>query len=145
MCKIYTIFGLVIFSMISFQAYAQFQDYGYGGLPIEYISGCKIDLNNDREDDIVIYIKGGKIASLIALLKTKEGYKPYLINEGSPYAYLSCKWGMGKIKGATGAGKERKIKTYKINGHYLELSFPKGEKYLYFWEGRGFTEVLVTD
>jgi len=142
--KIYTILCLVIFSMVTCaHSGANFQSYGAGS-PITYISGCYMDLNNDGNTDIAIYINTQDGCKLFALLRTKEGFTSYPVTEGSPMAVLACKWGMGEVR-ETNAGHERQRKIYKINGPYLDLFIPEGPEYFYFWDGKGFTEVWVAD
>ena len=44
------------------------------GMPLKYISGCELDLNNDNEVDIVLLVETTRGRELIALMNAPSGY-----------------------------------------------------------------------
>jgi hypothetical protein len=58
--------------------------------------------------------------------------------------YLSCHY--GKTVTETAAGKANKTqKSFTTPGSYIELKLPEGSSVVYYWNGKGFTEVWTSD
>jgi len=114
------------------------------GAPLKYIASCELDLNNDGDPDIAFLVETLKGRELIVLLRTKNGYKAFLLSRGKPNMYLSCHF--GKYVEETLAGKgEKKGKVYKTNGTYLKLTQPEGSSVAFFWNNNTFQEVWTSD
>jgi|GEM_PF-7087252 len=120
------------------------QEYGYG-LPLKYITGYEIDLNNDNEPDIAMIIETSRGRELMALIKTAEGYNTFVLSEADSTMILLCQIGKTITETTAGTGHKASGKVYQTPGTYLELSEPEGASVAFFWNGSGFTEVWTAD
>ena len=116
------------------------------GEPIKYISSCEIDLNADSLPDIALLIETIKGRELIVLLRTDSGYRSYLLMKDIPQQmFLTSRFGVEIKETIAGLGKNKKPKTYKTPGAYLVLYYPEGPSEGYYWDGKEFKEVWLTD
>ncbi len=114
------------------------------GVPLKYLSSCQIDLNNDSEADIALLVETVRGNELLALIKTPQGYSSYVVSKDKPNMNLSCHYGKTVTETAAGRGKAAS-KTYTTPGAYVRLKQPEGASVVYFWNGKGFTEVWTSD
>jgi len=122
-------------------AYAQ----SGAGTPFKYISSCEIDLNGDSLPDIAQLIESIRGRELIVLLRINDGYSAYLISQNVPDGmFLSCHFG-NNIKETTAGDDRHDAQTYKTPGSYLKLYYPEGSSLGYFWNGKEFEQVWLSD
>ncbi len=114
------------------------------GKPLKIISSWEVDLNNDSKTDIAQLVETSRDIELIVLIKTSKGYNSYLVSTGKRGMNLSYHYGNSLTETNAGKGKNHG-KVYKTPGVYLELSQPEGASVAYFWNGKGFTEVWISD
>jgi hypothetical protein len=115
------------------------------GTPLKYISSCELDLNNDNQTDIAMLVETVRGREVIVLLTVQPNvYKAYVIpvEQATPNIYMNCRFGKF-IKEFSGGKK--KGKAYTTPGTYIELFQPESSARAYFWDGKGFKEVLTSD
>ncbi len=115
------------------------------GNPLKYISSCELDLNNDGESDVVFLVETLRGRELVILMRTTTGYNAYEIAKVDPSSHLPFHF--GKTVKETAAGKKGKGegRIFKTPGAYTQLTQPESSAVVYFWNGRGFTEVWTAD
>ncbi len=114
------------------------------GLPVKFIEGCELDLNNDSKPDVSVLIETSEGFRLIVLFKTDNGYESHVVAKFDSKMNLSSHY--GKTLKTTSAGKgDSVIKEYAVNGPYLLLSLPESSAVAYFWDQNHFQEVWVRD
>jgi hypothetical protein len=114
------------------------------GLTLKNVSSCELDLNNDNEPDLALLVEASKGRELIVLMKTSSGYNAYVVSRDKPDMNLSCHLGKSVVETTAGTGKVTG-KVYKTPGAYIQLKQPEGSSVVYFWNGKGFTEVWMSD
>ena len=117
--------------------------YAETGAPVKYISSCDIDLNNDGASDIALLIETIRGRELIVLIKTSNGYEPFLMSD-IDNMNLSCHFGKTITETKAGIGK-RSGKIHNTQGTYIKLTLPEGSSLVYFWNGVGFEKVWTSD
>lgn len=117
---------------------------GEAGLPVKFIEGCEVDLNNDGKHDVSLLIETSEGYQLIVLFSTAKGYDSHIVAKFDSKMNLSCAYGKTLESTVAGKGKiDRKL--YDVNGPYLLLSLPESSAVAYFWNNNGFQEVWVRD
>lgn len=114
------------------------------GLPLKNSSSCELDLNNDNEPDIALLVETRKGRELIVLMRTSSGYSANVVSRDKPDMNLSCYLGKSVVETTAGTGKVMG-KVCKTPGAYIQLKQPEGSSVVYFWNGKGFTEVWTSD
>lgn len=116
------------------------------GNPVKYITSCEIDLNADSLPDVALLIETIKGRELIVLIRSDSSYTAYLVKKDIPEnMFLLSHFGKELKETIAGVGKNKKPKIYKTPGTYLELYYPEGPSYGYYWDGSKFQEVWLAD
>lgn len=104
---------------------------------------CQTDLNNDGKNDIVLFIeKSPRDWDLVALLKTNDGYNAYVLLSTDSPLNLSCQNEKYIQETTTG---DREGKLVKTNGAYVKLIQPESSSVGYYWDGKKFQGVQISD
>ncbi len=110
------------------------------GLPVKHISSCEMDFNKDGVNDIATMIKTSRGTELIALIKSKKGYRTQVLKTGEFKMKLICRFGKTIAETVKGDGMGR---TFKTNGTLIELTKPKTPPINYYWKKNRFIEVVT--
>jgi hypothetical protein len=119
------------------------------GTPLKYISSCELDLNGDGLSDVALLFETQRGRELLVLLRTDDDYEAHLISRKVPEnMFLSCQCGK-TIKGTSaGQGKDVERESqilHQTPGAYIKLYYPEGSSIAYFWNGRAFDELWLSD
>lgn len=138
--KYWTVCMILLGGIFCFNSYAEIGS----GMPVKYISSCELDLNNDNRPDLALLVETSKGRELIVLMRNESGYNSFLVSKGKPDMHLSCHFGKSIKETPAGKGKEKR-KVYQTLGTYIQLTQPEGSSVAYFWNGKGFKEVWISD
>ena len=116
--------------------------YGQGGIPLKYIGGCEIDIDNNKTIDLVLLLESSNGWELLVLRRLDSGYKVHQVTTGKTNMNLQCKFGtrVNETRAGKSAGR-----VHTTNGTYLLLSQPESSSVAYFWKNNGFIEVWTSD
>ena len=115
---------------------------GIGG-PVKYLSSCEVDLNNDGQSDVVLLVETVRGRELIVLLKARDAYAAHNFTNLGASMMLACKF--GRTVTETAAGKKPDNRIHQTPGTYIQLTQPEDASLVYYWNGKGFTEVWTSD
>ena len=115
------------------------------GGPAKLLASCEIDLNGDKQADLVLALESVRGPEVIALLTSGNTYRGFVIAKG-PRAQmrLRCEFGDSVTSTTAGPGNP-KPRTVPTPGAYIELYEPESSAFAYVWTGTNFVEVPTSD
>jgi hypothetical protein len=115
------------------------------GGPAKLLASCEIDLNGDKQADLVLAVETVRGAEVIALLASGNTYRSFVIAKGSrAQMRLRCQFGDSVTSTTAGPGNP-KPRTVRTPGAYIELYEPESSSFAYVWTGMNFIEVATSD
>jgi hypothetical protein len=112
------------------------------GLPVKFLSSCEIDLNGDRQPDLVLELEASSGQQIVALLKNDSGYEAHVITTEMSTMLMSCRLGDSIQPTTAGSGTGQRS---AVPGAYVYFNSPEGASVAYYWAGASFAEVWVSD
>jgi hypothetical protein len=115
------------------------------GAPAKLLTSCEIDLNGDKQADVVLALETVRGPEVIALLASGNRYRGFVIAKGArAQMRLRCEFGDSVTSTAAGPGNP-KPRTVRTPGAYIELYEPESSSFAYVWTGMNFTEIATSD
>lgn len=115
------------------------------GAPAKLLASCEIDLNGDKQADVVLALETVRGPEVIALLASGNTYRGFVIAKGARARMrLRCEFGDSVTSTTAGPGNP-KPRTVRTPGAYIQLYEPESSSFAYVWTGMNFTEVATSD
>lgn len=115
------------------------------GAPAKLLASCEIDLNGDKQADVVLALETVRGPEVVALLASGNTYRGFVIATGArAQMRLRCEFGDSVTSTTAGSGNP-KPRTVRTPGAYIELYEPESSSFAYVWTGMTFTEVATSD
>lgn len=115
------------------------------GAPAKLLTSCEIDLNGDKQADVVLALETVRGPEVIALLASGNTYRGFVIARGrKAQMRLNCEFGDSVTSTTAGPGNP-KPRTVRTPGAYVELYEPESSSFAYVWTGMNFVEVATSD
>jgi hypothetical protein len=115
------------------------------GAPAKLLTSCEIDLNGDKQADLVLALETVRGREVIALLAAGNTYRGFVIATGaSAQMRLRCEFGDSVTSTAAGPGNP-KPRSVRTPGAYIELYEPESASFAYVWTGAAFIEIATGD
>lgn len=113
------------------------------GAPAKFLTSCEIDLNGDKQADLVLSVVTVRGLEVIALMASGETYKGFVLSKNHPPEMrLSCEFGES-VKETSAGSSNRRPRIVRTPGAYVELSLPEGSSFAYVWTGTGFVQIAT--
>lgn len=115
------------------------------GAPAKLLASCEIDLNADKQADVVLALETVRGPEVIALLASGNTYRGFMIAKSSrAQMRLRCQFDESVTSTTAGPGNP-KPRTVRTPGAYIELYEPESSSFAYVWTGMNFVEVATSD
>lgn len=115
------------------------------GRPAKLLTSCEIDLNGDKQADLVLALETVRGPEVIALLASGNTYRGFVVAKGArAQMHLRCEFGDSVTSTTAGPGNP-KPRTVRTPGAYIELYEPESSSFAYVWSGMNFIEVATSD
>ena len=115
------------------------------GAPAKLLTSCEIDLNGDKQADVVLALETVRGPEVIALLASGSTYRGFVIATGrKAQLRLTCEFGDTVTSTTAGPG-DPKPRPVRTPGAYIELYQPESSSFAYVWTGTNFVEVATGD
>jgi hypothetical protein len=115
------------------------------GGPAKLLASCEIDLNADKQGDVVLALETVRGPEVIALLTSGDTYRGFVIAKGArAQMRLRCEFGDSVTSTTAGPGTP-KPKTVRTPGAYIVLYEPESSAFAYVWTGTSFVEVPTSN
>ena len=115
------------------------------GRPAKLLASCEIDLNGDKQADLVQAVETVRGLEVVALLASGDTYRGFVIARGrKAQMRLNCEFGDSVTSTTAGPGSP-KPRTVRTPGAYIELYEPESSSFAYVWTGMNFVEVATSD
>lgn len=108
------------------------------GIPVKFTSGLEADFNHDGLNDVAMVLETSEGQQLMVMMNNGNGYKTHILKKLQSNMVLSCYYDR-IVKGTTDKNKE--YKEYESSGANIKLKQPEGSAVVFFWNGKGFTEI----
>src|SRR5688572_17597185 len=115
------------------------------GRPAKLLASCEIDLNGDKQADLVQAVETVRGPEVIVLLASGDSYRGFVIAKGrKAQLRLNCEFGSTVTTTTAGPGSP-KPRTVRTPGAYIELFEPESSSFAFVWTGMGFGEFATGD
>lgn len=118
------------------------------GRPVRFYEGCEADFDGNGFTDVAMLVNTSRGVELIVIMKNMDDGRVFLLFESdepvSKSLHLSCQYEVSVDAIVQVVGENRKS-PHTINANVIEMVYPEGAAWIYFWKENGFSDLWLSD